>query len=362
MELLLVLWLLYGAQCVTWLSGDGTWFVRPLRAWLATRGPGWRLLPLLPSAPALRAARFPLLERDGELVARGAATWRSWQRSSDAGFVVERESLAGAIARKRVVWLDDHPLTHCATPEEAEATAQRLRNLAAPCAPWPELLGEVLREQLSFTAYAANSLRVGNATRWLGRLADVYFVLGMLLLPAACIWLGTERALYLALAPLALLHVASLVAFARAHRELRPGARGALAEALWSAALYPPALLRARHELATRSLGSFHPAVVAAAALPEGAREGFLRGELVRAQHAAAEAKRAKQTLGLAELELRALRELLEAAGESEALLLEPPERSDPAARAYCPACLCEYRRASGACNDCRVPLAPLRA
>jgi hypothetical protein len=345
---------------VTWLPGGATWFVRPFGAWRVTRGPGWRLLPPLPAAPALYAARFPLFESEEKLLARGATTWRSWHRSHGTGFVVELEALARAMPRANVVWVDDRPLAKCATPADAEATAQVLRGMAAPPAPRPGGLREALREQLSLATYEAAAERVENATRWLGRLTGVYFLFGWVLLPAACVWLGAERALYLSLAPLASLHVASLVAFVRAHRKLRPQERGALAEALLSAALYPPALLRARHELATRSLGSFHPAVVAAAVLPDRARRCFLRGELVRAQYAAAEAERAQQTVGLAELELGALRELLEEAGESEARLLEPPERSDPRARAYCPACLGEYRRASGACNDCRLPLAPL--
>ena len=99
MELLIVLGLLYALQCATWLTRGAELFVQPLRAWLVSRGPGWRLLHPLPSGRAALALRFPLVEQDGRLHGRGSATWLSSQSWGARGAPVSLAALGDATVR-----------------------------------------------------------------------------------------------------------------------------------------------------------------------------------------------------------------------------------------------------------------------
>jgi hypothetical protein len=141
------------------------------------------------------------------------------------------------------------------------------------------------------------------------------------------------------------------VTYGRAHRRLLPGAGGARFEALFTAALYPPLLLRAAQDLRSQLLAGFHPAALAAVALPRQQAFDVLRGELARC---------ASDGGALAEHERTGLLAILEALGGSLAALLAPPVPADPLARSYCPTCRMEYRLEAGACSDCGAALAPL--
>jgi hypothetical protein len=361
-ELLIVLGVLYGLQCLTWLPGGAELFVQPLRGWLVSSGPGWRLLHPIPSGRATLAARFPLVEQEWRLYGRGAASWSSGSPSGSRGVPVEWEALGRATVRGSVVRVDGRPFARGLGAAHAEALAASLRELAgaAPEAD-RESVARALERELSLERFTAAQARVVAATRWLGRSSDLYWVGLFGWLPVSVAWLGDERGLWLSLPALAVLHLSTLVCFARAHRRLLPGRTGTLLESLISAAFYPPLLLRAHHRLRTEGLAGFHPAVVAAAVLPPELRRAFLRAELVRASERGAAASQRDAGLGLDELELRGLRGLLCELGESEQELRAPPERSDPFARAYCPACLCEYRGAGGRCADCGVGRVPYR-
>ena len=179
----------------------------------------------------------------------------------------------------------------------------------------------------------------------LNRGRQVYLLFLVLLLPA-----------------LAVLHFTALAAFAAAHRRLRPGRNGALFEALVAAACYPPLLLRAHSTLHTQELGSFHPAVVAAAVLPEADRRAFLRAEWVRASARTDAASQQSDSPGLDELERRALARLAGELGESPETWMAPPPRQDPSVEAYCPACLSEYRSDAEWCTECGIALIPYGA
>ena len=122
---------------------------------------------------------------------------------------------------------------------------------------------------------------------------------------------------------------------------------------LFEIALYPPLLLRSFHGLESEVLGRFHPATLAAALLDPEARKRFLRAEIVRAEAAAHQ----PGASGFPKLELRALERLADEIGESVASLVAAPYRHDPRAESYCPSCHAEYRRASGICVDCELPL-----
>ena len=68
MELVLVLFLLYGVQCVGWLPRGAVLFQRPLRTWRDASGPGWCLRHPLPGRPSVVGSRLPVVEEDGRPV------------------------------------------------------------------------------------------------------------------------------------------------------------------------------------------------------------------------------------------------------------------------------------------------------
>lgn len=129
-------------------------------------------------------------------------------------------------------------------------------------------------------------------------------------------------------------------------------------QTLFEVALHPPALLRSFQKLESEVLGRFHPATIAAAVLDSEAGERFLRAEIVRAERAASRPAATE----FPNLELQALERLVIETGRSVESLLLPPARQDPLADAYCPACHTEYRRATGVCTDCQLPLLPYPA
>jgi len=352
-ELLIWLTLLYALQCVAWLPRGAELFVRPIRRWVISRGPGWRLVHPLPSGDAALALRFPLSEREGRLRGRGATTWLSGQDWGARSAPVDLAALGRASAQGSVVRVDGRPFARGWGPAHAESLAQLLRELAGDDpGRQRERLERSLAESLSYAGYEAARAKVDAATYWLGIFA---------LLPVCIAGFGEEPGILRALPILAVLHLATLVALASARRSLRPWRTGALIESLVVAGCYPPLLLREHHTLRTQELASFHPAVVASSLLPEEDRRAYLRAELARASMRPAESPRSEDELGLADLEHRALLRLTCELGESPEALLAPPARCDPAAAAYCPACLCEYRRATGSCSDCDLPLRAFR-
>jgi hypothetical protein len=358
-ELLAILWLLVGLQCLVWLPRGAVLFARPLRGWLASPGPGLRLLHPWPSAPSLLALRLPVVEVEGRLHGRGAASWLRAAELGPLGDAANPQELAGASVRGTVVRVAGRPFARGASPAHAQALAALLRELGDPCPDAQrQRAAQALTRSLSLARYRAAAERARAATRALAWSSDTYAAALLVALPVATALVGAETALWWGAPALAGLHATALVCFARAHARLLPEARDARVEELFAAALYPPLLLRAHHALRAGALAGFHPAAVAAAVLPEPARGAFLRAELAHAAARAEAAAHGEGGLDLARLEQRALCELAREAGEDVDALLAAPARSDPRAEGYCPACRVEYRRGATRCSDCRLGLA----
>ena len=363
MELLIALGVLYGLQCFVWLPEGATLFVRPLGAWVIANGPGWRLPHLLPSAASLLAARLPFLEQEGRLYGRAGPTWLSSRGWGERGAPAEPAALAEAEAHGSVVRVAGRPFARALAREEAEPLASFLRDVAQADAPGAAaLIAGALADSLSLARYRENVERLAEATRWLRWSSDLYWTGLYIGLPIAMLVWGGERALLLSLPLLGPLHLVTLVAYRWAYRRLHPEKRGELFESTLAVSFYPPLLLRAYHDLRTRALASFHPAVVAVAALPHDAGRTFLRTEILRLRVPGDAQVDPDTAPPLGELERRALWNLAADLGESPETLLAAPARHDPRAETYCPACHSEYALAAGTCTDCDTELTPYAA
>jgi hypothetical protein len=339
-ELLLTLLALYGLQCVTLLPRGATLFLRPGSRWNASEGPGWRWLNPWPSGKAWVASR-PALVGDAEsLRTRGPTPWlgADYAETEGVAFVPGGGQAVGL--RGQQVLVDGAPALRAPTRREAARLAAQLEALAKPGADADALLGSWRADAFAAGPLRERHERVDSATRWLGRLSDLGVVLLGAGLPSLSAVVGGERALVWLGPTYALLHLVLLLLLSRAQRAVHPG-EGSF-ELLFAAALYPPLLLRSAGELVREALCGFHPAAVAAEVLPRDEALDLLRGELARP---------------LPDDERAAVVAVVHRLGCSLDELFAAPERSDPLARAYCPACRTEYRRGEGACVDCGAPL-----
>lgn len=329
MELFGALCVLYLLHCIVWLPEGACLFVPTVFGPVIAPGPGFRILHPRPSARSLVARRFPV--PDGDLSA-----------------------LRGAEARKTAIFVERRALARCADPTRAEELAAKLREIGG-CEPdaAQERIENAVAQTLSPAALGAARARFDAEARVLAWTSDAYWLSLFAVMPAAAFSVGSQYALAVLGPAVAVLHVATLWSFARAHARLFPTRRAERVESAIGAAFYPPSVLRAYHHLRDSALGAFHPAAVAVDALPAERGRAYVRAALVRAT-AACGGSRASGA------EERGLRRLVAEIGESPATLLAVPARRDPRALGYCPACLCEYRRDAGDCSDCGVPLARL--
>jgi hypothetical protein len=351
LELYATLCALYLLQCAARLPQGACLFVPTLFGVWVSPGPGFRLLHPLPTGKSYLGRRFPLAEEAGSL--RGRVHAGS----------VERADLSGATAHESAIRVAGRTFARCAGPADAEHLAGVLRSLAESEPPPGRACAETaIASGLSMAHFEDALARFGAGTRWLAWTGNAYSLSLFVLLPVASWSVGTEYSLALFAPVLLALHVATLWSFARAHARLFPARRAERLQSLFGVALYPPGLLRAHQQLRDDALGSIHPAVLAAAVLPQQERGAFLRAELARAAFRSRDESGTPLGFSLAALEERGLRRLIAEVGQSAEALLAEPVRRDPWALAYCPACVCEYRRDGGDCVDCGVPLARLRA
>jgi len=272
---------------------------------------------------------------------------------------VELVALQSASADGSVVRVRGRAFARGADACHAERIAALLREIAESTPRERRAVVErAFRESFSLSGFSTARARFDTAARLLAWTSNAYGLALFVVLPGAAVTLGTESALVALLPAIALLHVATLWCYARANRELHPARRRERFQSALGAAVYPPSLLRAHSQLRSSTLAAFHPAAVAVALLPRSRARDFLRAEIARTMERLHEPICPELGFSLVEVEARALSQLVEDFGESPTTLLAPPERIDPLARSYCPACLCEYRRADGHCNDCAIPLA----
>jgi hypothetical protein len=325
----------------------------------ARSGDGPALLPLRPGRVALFAAPLPFrIGADG--VVSDVALRRFGTRDlDDAPRALGFDELNDVATKRSMLRIGGRVFARAASAEHAEAGAARLAalgrttsaNRVAEIGAWERDAGDVAA--LHTRVVAARS-----AVRWLGAVCDAYITALFLLLPVAIATLDETTAVLASLPVVATRHGVALGWAWRAHRALRPAARGERFETLLAAALFPPHLLRLPQRLFLAGVGAPRPVAAAAALLSGDARVVFLRRALAESELAAQRSVAGDSfARAVCEHDRAAVLEIATQAGVGEAELRRPPVRSDPLSAAYCPVCFDEYRSGFERCADCGVAL-----
>ena len=195
---------------------------------------------------------------------------------------------------------------------------------------------EALRAKLDRAIHHTRGLR------WLG-CAQILLV--AVVGPSTALLIGPEAAILFGIAPFVLLHLGGLALMFRAHK-LVLADRSGLADSLFMAALYPPALMRAGTEMIRRAFADRSFVEIVALMLDDEGCERFLRLRLGRV-----ESPRFQE--GAAER--RYLLDVARARGFGASKILSPRRRLDDSAESYCEACGQDYRAGFRFCGDCEV-------
>lgn len=218
-----------------------------------------------------------------------------------------------------------------------------------------ELQGEVSEGEtaavirsLSLEHARARIDQVLSESRYLGISNALYMVTVFLLVPVLVIpW--EENAVWLLVLPIvAALHLASTLELWRLHGHLpEPTSEDRFTEVL-TGFLFPPALLRSRHDLVQRAVSGLHPAAMAAALLSGEPLRQYLAGEL-----AYLDGRRNERRFPLLAVERKEILDIAAVNGWSETDLLTPRTPRDPVAACHCPRCSSEYVMAISHCSAC---------
>lgn len=346
MELWLTLTALTAWQCAVWLPGQSAVFVPSwrLRGALRTRGARW--LSPWPGALGLVATRLPFHARGGRLVAdvplaKAAGAVDPHPRSVPLSAQSTIEVVGSRVA------VDGRPFVPAASRSQARVWLWIAAELA-PLDPGerPDALARHLAASLDHAAFGRRLAEARRAVRGLAAVCDALFVAMLAAVPAAGLWVGAERAIFVSAPALLAGHLAAVVLAVRAHRTLFPDLRSERQEEIWTAALYPPALLRLPQRWVDAAVAGHHPLAVARALWPAGRwREAWGRELAWLDQRSSSDPERAPW--------YRVQRAaLLEALGPEAPLPARRPRR-DPTAASYCPICLDDFRAGFGRCEPC---------
>jgi hypothetical protein len=150
---------------------------------------------------------------------------------------------------------------------------------------------------------------------------------------------GLEETAWLSLPPVALLHLATLFCFWRAHSRFYRQQAGDRWLALLEKFLLPPANVRVASKISLPYFRKLHPVALVHAVAPTTIVE-FAR-ELLRE--------------GADERTRQLLEHALLAQGRSLDSLAPQPERESAEAHTYCPQCNAQFALSAGTCPDCKT-------
>jgi hypothetical protein len=369
-SLLLVLSIIYLAECLVWVRRGATLFTRSFTGTFRphqagalpgnSRGGIYLSWPLPPLGTSILPETLPFCLSPEGILARPPLCLDPAFRPSDSGDYFPWESLSTVAAHGRSLLLNDRLFVKSSSAITARRWAEGLNRVrkAAPdrragmVRAWIDQSLDVpaLKKRHEACEQRARSLRVP---------ANVLFGYLYLLAPGLVSQFGMNHVGWPLLAGLLVQTFAISLMFGRAHRALYPGEKEDRFRHVLTMLLSPPTAIRAHDILSRHSLEAFH-ALAAANVLCSPSRfKSLARRALIDLQ-LPPQAVSSSRDAGTGAVEhgyRGVLSERIKAfvlqAGYDPAALVHPAPPMDPAVRSYCPRCGQEFLLDSGHCQDC---------
>lgn len=279
-----------------------------------------------------------------------AGKWLTPARMADPCCADPEEPVPDVAVNGRSLQVDGRPALKLSTT----AAARRLDSLldtgdAGTVEERTRMLAAELERSLSLPEAARRIEDALTQSGYLGVSSSVYCAVVFVIVPLLSLRWHASGIWLLFLPVVGLLHLDSTIEIWRLHgRLLEDSVEERLSEVL-TAFLFPPALLRARHDIVQAALCGVHPVAIAAVMLEEEPLRQYLAGELAHL-----DGLRRERRSTLLEVERRGVLEIARALGWSEADLRSPRRRRDPEAASYCPHCDAEFVAVRDGCPSCR--------
>lgn len=376
--LLLVLVLLYLAECAVFIRRDGVAFTfRLLGHGKVVRGGGlygndqkgvFLANPVPRLGSVLITQSWPMsLSPEGVFSYVGHAP-NPGSRAPHLERYVAFDDVRKIEIESSTVHINGEPFLRAQLPQIARRCARIIRTVKE-CPPEARAaaIDAELRRAGDRTAVRRRVAQWRSAARPLHALCDLLFVYLLVITPAVVVLEGLAKTWWVLLIVLLLLLAAITTTYVLAHRRLHPDAGADRFSHAMTMALFPPAALRAHDRVSRELLADFDPLAVVLELCPKATAREFA-GQVMRdlrwplepvcpAESAAACRTEAFFRERFTEATTRLLRE----SGFEPDELVAPPVPQDPDSRSYCPRCHCEFLVESGVCGACADrPLEPL--
>ena len=364
--LLLILVLLYLAECLIWVKKQSVVFVA---AW----GPGWRvatpilwlgnangamliLNPLPPSGRVFQSHLVPISISPAGVCAFSLQTLPSGARpATQTGEFLPFSDITEVNTDGSVLVIDGRKFAKCATAKQAKELAQFITS-AKEAKPTrrESLITSWIAKQ--FDASAAKGVWTDaeetiGPIRWM---CSLFFVFLFVATPVVVNLFGLERLIIPIAAGMVLLAWQIAFLFYRAHRKFYPAESQERFENLLKMILCPPVALRAPDVLTKNLLSQFSPVAVASVLAGPGDKV-FVRDVVRDLQHPLTHEiadQKAAETIGwMGAQQLNCCLGLVERVDRFKGLPGAVMQEGDSVA--YCPRCAVQFVMDEGECPDC---------
>lgn len=369
--LILVLWLLYLAECLRWPAVGTTVFTSPwLRRWRIThampvlvrlRRSVYLANPLPPLGALLHCPRWPISLSPEGVCAWTAATQNPGARPEQPGEFARWEEIETTGQDGNAVRINGKPFLIASDAFQAHLLQKLLRDLRSMSASErAAAIDALLAARFDSAAVHKRVGLVRETSAHVRVLAHLLFFTLLAAGPASAYAFGLARVWPWWLALCVLWWLQLLIAFHRTHRELSPDApSGAAFDALLTMILLPLAAIRAGDHIWMVATPQFEALAVARAVLPEAEFRRFSEVAIRDARHSVITADRPAGTPAAQTIEwfharyVEQLEACARAAGLEPDALDRPPTQVDPEVQSYCPRCHNEFVITSGQCHLC---------
>ena len=364
--LLLIIVLLYLAECLIWVKKQTVAFVSVFgRRWRVAAPISWLgnangamviLNPLPPPGRVFLSHLLPVSISPSGVCAFNSQTLPSGARpATQTGEFISFSAITKSRADGAYLVLNGQKFAKCATPKQAKALASVIAQVAAAKASKREaLVKSWISEQFDAKKVKGVWAKAEEAIAPIASLCSLLFVFLFVVTPILVTSFGLDRLIIPIAAVMVVLAWQIAVISFLAHRKLYPGETQERLESLIKMILCPPIALRAADVLTKNLLSDFSPVTVASVLSGPGEKQ-FVRAVVLDLQHPlkheVTDAKAEETVNWMAAQQLRSCLTLLERVRRF-AGVLGPTEREGDSV-SYCPRCGVQFVVDERECPDC---------